>query len=402
MRILYVLPQLPYPADRGGKVVLHNIVEHMRRRHRVSIVALTHGPRDIEAAEAYRERVAALWTFPCRPRRHPGVLARAAFSPLPLKALRFSNAAMERKVAALCTGGGFDLVHAQNYYAAQYVRRRFPPAKVHYTENFEGALLERSAAHHPNPLTAALLRIQARRTERYEFEVCRRFDRVYAITRTDLERMRERAPDLPFEYLPASIDTETFQPSPSPVAASDLVFVGSLDYFPNIDGLNWFHREVLPRLRARQSDCRLVVVGHRPAGILARLARDPSVEFAGRVDRVHPFVHRAAVYVVPLRIGGGVRLKILEAMALGKAIVTTSIGCEGIECTPGRHLVVADGAETFAQAVLRLLAYPGERDRLARNARDLVVSRHSIPAVMSRLEVSYQDTIDRSGRGDGP
>lgn len=400
MRILYVLPQFPYPADRGGKVVLYNTLEYMRRRHEVSVVALTHGAHDLVAAGKYRERVKGLWTFPCRPPRHLGTLVRSACSSLPFKALRFRNPRMATKVTELATSGGFDLIHAQNYYAAQYVRPEFPTPRVYYKENFEGLLLERCAAAQRNPFAAALLRVEGRKTARLELDLCGRFDRVYTITRTDLERIRDRSPDLPLEYMPPAIDTEAFAPAAAEPESHNLIFVGTLDYFPNADGLTWFHREVLPLLRRKRDDVTLTVVGRRPKRRFRGLERDPAVRFTGWVESVIPIVHRAATYVAPLRIGGGVRLKILEAMALGKAVVTTTIGCEGIECTPGVHLAVADTAEEYAEQVLRLLADREGRARLGRNARALAVERYSIPAVLPRMEASYLRVVEEWRKQD--
>lgn len=397
MRILYVLPQLPYPADRGGKLVLFNIIEFMRKRHEVSIVALTHYPGDAKAADDYRDRLEMLWTFPCPPRRHGGTLLRSAFSSLPFKALRFWNLRMAEKVSALGASGGFDLVHAQNYYAAQYVQPEFPGVKVHYKENFDGLLLARCAAAHRNPLVRAFLRSQSVKTERFEIDLCRRFDRVYAISQTDLDRISERAPDLPLEYQAPGIDTDSFHPATTSPENRDLVFVGALDYFPNVDGLVWFHREVVPRLRPK--GIRLVVVGHHPDRLLGPLRRDPAIHFTGWVENVIPWVHQAAIYVAPLRIGGGIRLKILEAMALGKAIVTTSAGCEGIECTPGEHLLVADQPGEFAGAILGILENPPQRIRLERKARELAVERYSAAAVLPALEASYLEIVNRKRSG---
>jgi glycosyltransferase involved in cell wall biosynthesis len=308
---------------------------------------------------------------------------------------------MIQKVEGLCREGGYDLVHAQNYYAAQYVPQDCPAAKVHYKENYEGLLLERCARLHPNPVMRIALRSQSRRTQRFEIEVARRFDRVYTITREDRQRLLEAAQDLSVEYQPASIDTETYRPGTRAPEPGGMVFVGTLDYYPNVDGLLWFAREVLPELRRRRPDARLVVVGHHTDSRLEALRRDPAIQFTGWVESVIPLVRRAAVYVVPLRIGGGVRLKILEAMALGKAIVTTPVGCEGIECTPGEDLRVAGSADEFAAEVAALLEHPERRASLERSSRKRVEGRYSTGVVLPELEASYRDAVSRKKGADG-
>jgi glycosyltransferase involved in cell wall biosynthesis len=393
VKILYVLPQLPFPADRGGKRVTYNQIEYMRRRHEVSVIAMTHGTEDVDAAANYRERVKDLWTYPCPPRYGPGVRLRGLVSSSPVKALRFWNREMARTVEALCRDGGFDLVDAHFHYAAQYVPKDCPPGTVHSKHNFEGLLLERCAHFHPNPVMRAAFRSQSRRTHRFELEVARRFDRVYTLTRTDLNRLREAAPDLAVEYHPATIDTEACVPSEADPVPGEMVFVGTLDYFPNVDGLLWFAREVLPLLRRTRQDIRLVVVGHRADSRLAELRKDPVIRFTGRVEDVAPHIQRASVYVAPLRIGGGVRLKILEAMAFGKAIVTTPVGCEGIECAWGEDLRVAEDPGGFAEQVLDLLAHPDRRISLERNARKQVEMRYSMPVVLPKVEESYLQVV---------
>jgi len=169
----------------------------------------------------------------------------------------------------------------------------------------------------------------------------------------------------------------------------DLVFTGKMDFRPNVDGVLWFSQEVLPLIRRESPGTGLWVVGKDPHPRLSVMAADPAVELTGRVEDVRPYVAAAGVYVIPLRIGGGTRLKVLEAMAMGKAIVSTALGCEGFDLVPGQELVVADTPAAFAGAVVSLLRDPSRRTRLGRAARRFAGSRYDWRTIVPKMERVY-------------
>jgi glycosyltransferase involved in cell wall biosynthesis len=190
----------------------------------------------------------------------------------------------------------------------------------------------------------------------------------------------------PVHVVPTGVDTSYFASDASPAESRHLVFTGSMDWLPNEDAMVFFCREVLPLIRAEEPGISLSIVGRAPTPAVEKLADGDSVTVTGRVDDVRPYMRDAAVYVVPLRIGGGTRLKIFEAMAMGRAVVATTIGAEGLPVTPGEHVLLADDPRTFARAVVGLLRDVGRRRELETAARALVVERYDRSAVAGELE----------------
>jgi glycosyltransferase involved in cell wall biosynthesis len=186
--------------------------------------------------------------------------------------------------------------------------------------------------------------------------------------------------------VPTGVDTEFFQFAPSREQSRSLVFTGSMDWLPNEDAMQFFCRDVLPLIRAEEPDTTLSIVGRSPTPAVIRLGAEPGITVTGRVDDVRPPMAAAAVYIVPIRIGGGTRLKIFEAMAMGKAVVSTSIGAEGLPVRDGEHLVLADDPRAFASAVIRLMRRLDERRRLEAAAHASVAERYDWSAVAGDLE----------------
>jgi glycosyltransferase involved in cell wall biosynthesis len=224
---------------------------------------------------------------------------------------------------------------------------------------------------------------------RYEAGALRRFSGVLAVSTADrdtLARIYPGAVVRPVHVVPTGVDTGYFNPSSSEPGARDLVFTGSMDWLPNEDAMLFFCREILPLVRAEEPTASLTIVGRDPTPAVERLAADSGVTVTGRVDDVRPYVRDGAVYVVPLRIGGGTRLKIFEAMAMSKAIVSTAVGAEGLPVRDGKHLLLADDPRAFATAVVQLLRNVDGRRSLETAARALVVERFEWAAVAGDLE----------------
>ena len=182
------------------------------------------------------------------------------------------------------------------------------------------------------------------------------------------------------------VDTEYFTPSTAAVDRAHMVFTGSMDWLPNEDGMTYFCREILPRIRQSEPDATLSIIGRSPTPAVRKLAEIPGIEVTGRVDDVRPHIARGSVYIVPLRIGGGTRLKIFEAMSMGKAVVSTTVGAEGLPVTNGRDIEIADEPARFAQAVVRLMREAGARRHIEAAARRLVVEKYDWSAVASDFE----------------
>jgi glycosyltransferase involved in cell wall biosynthesis len=230
---------------------------------------------------------------------------------------------------------------------------------------------------------------------RFEEETIRRFEGVLAVSEADREtftRLYPGAAAHPIHVVPTGVDTAFFAPdsdapeAASPAGSKTLIFTGSMDWLPNEDAMLFFCRDVLPLVRAEESDVKLSIVGRAPTPAVKRLAAEHGVTVTGRVDDVRPYMREAAVYIVPLRIGGGTRLKIFEAMAMAKAVVSTTVGAEGLPVTGGEHLLLADEPRGFARAVVRLLRDLEKRRSVEQAARQLVVAKYDWSVVAGDLE----------------
>jgi glycosyltransferase involved in cell wall biosynthesis len=215
-----------------------------------------------------------------------------------------------------------------------------------------------------------------------------------AVSEADKAALQRLVPGLNVTVVPNAVDVEYYTSAdirPSPLPPRSLIFTGKMDFRPNVDAVLWFCQEVLPLVRREMTDVSFYIVGQSPHRRVLRLADDPAVTVTGYVDDVRPYITGASVYVVPLRIGGGTRLKVLEAMAMSKPIVSTSLGCEGFEgLAPGRELSVADTPEEFAQQVIELLYDAPRRERLGQAAHRFVEERYDWRLIVPKLERAYE------------
>jgi glycosyltransferase involved in cell wall biosynthesis len=237
------------------------------------------------------------------------------------------------------------------------VPRALHAPTVLFQHNVEAMIWRRHYEVQQNPAKKLYLRGQWRKTAAYERDACRRFDHVVAVSREDADVMRREYGAREVSDVPTGVDTEFFRPSGAVARVPrSLVFTGSMDWLPNEDAIRYFTKEIMPRVRESVPDVTLTVVGRDPfPGLLELARRDPSVVVTGRVEDVRPYMERADAYVVPIRVGGGTRLKIYEAMSMGKAVVSTTVGAEGLPVRDGRELLLADTPEDFARAVVRVL-----------------------------------------------
>ena len=240
---------------------------------------------------------------------------------------------------------------------------------------------------------------QWNRMLRFEQRALARFDLVLAVSEADGKTFARLYPDslrAPVHVVQTGVETDYFTPASAPPERAHMVFTGSMDWLPNEDGMMYFCREVFPRIRQAEPDATLSIIGRAPTPAVRKLAEIPGVEVTGRVDDVRPHIARGSVYVVPLRIGGGTRLKIFEAMSMGKAVVSTTIGAEGLPVTTGRNVEMADEPDVFAQSVVRLIRDTAARRSIESAARQLVVEKYDWSAVSEDFEAALRRVANGS------
>lgn len=311
------------------------------------------------------------------------------FSPLPLTVRKYSTPVMGEMISAILSEG-YDAVHCEHLHVAHYLWNVPQIRKVMDAHNVEAQIAERHAAVERNPLRRMILEWNAGKMLEYEMKAVRSMDLVLAVSGNDQATFRNQGGGNA-RVLENGVDLSYFLPQETPENKKS-VFVGSMDWAPNVDGVIYFITEILPLIRSVHPDFELSVAGKEPPQHLVALsAHDPLLHVTGTVDDVRPYIAAASVYIVPLQFGGGTRLKILEAFAMGKAVVSTSLGCEGIDCIDGEHILIADTPREFADAVIRILADSELKKRLSANAALLVKERYGWETIGARLLAYYEE-----------
>jgi sugar transferase (PEP-CTERM/EpsH1 system associated) len=381
MRILWVKMGGLWPATSGGRVRSLQMLSHLSARHQVTVIT-THGPGDDPVGLAgelphCRRIVSIDYAAPkFGSAAFVRTMARSWFSSYPVDLWKWRLRAMPDHVSSLLDADSIDLCVADFLVAMPNVPERQHVPVVLFEHNVEHRIWRRLATVEPQVARKALLEMEWRKVRRCEAAACSSADMTIAVSDEDRRALSALARDAVIKSVPTGVDSQYFTPGRRPEVPARLVFTGSMDWHPNEDAVLYFAETILPRIRADIPQVSFTVVGRNPSSRVAALGR-LGVTVTGSVADVRPFMDEAAVYVVPLRAGSGTRLKIFEAMAMAKAVVSTTIGAEGLGVTPAREIVLADDVDAFARAVTTLLRNPLERQRLGRAARALVESTYS-------------------------
>lgn len=390
LRVLVLDEEVPLPANSGKRIRTWNLLRRLAEQHNVTFLA--HGEPESSSRQEFSRRGIALVLAPPLPRRR-GIslyadLLRNCFSAQPYSVAKHHTAAFRRELEHLLATQSFDLIHCEWTPYASYVGESPIPVVI-ATHNIEAQILARRAAQQTKLPAKAFFSWQARKMQSFERRVFARADWVTAVSAEDLQTVRAWGA-ASTALIENGVDIEQFTPAPLQ-RSDDLLFLGSLDWFPNVHGVSWFIEEVLPRVREQIPQTKLRIVGRAPSAELQRdVCRWFGVELVGEVADVRTYLHKAAMLVVPLHIGGGSRIKILEALACETPVVSTTIGAEGLALRNGVHLRIGDSAEQFAAEVGRLLADRQEAARLAHNGRALVQQRYSWDKLAQELDSVWQ------------
>jgi len=310
---------------------------------------------------------------------------RNLLSPLPLAVSRYRSAEMAAVVRELRGKHRFDSIVCDFLFPAPNLEQQ--EECVLFEHNVETTIWQRHARTAGDPVRKIYFGTQAKRMFAYEKEVCRRVARVIAVSEVDAAQIQEMFGVSPVAHIPTGVDVAHFTPAAARKASLDLVFIGSMDWMANIDGVDYFMEEILPLIRRERPDCNFTVVGRRPTPKIQQYAKDdPRIRVTGTVPDVRPYLWDAAVSIVPLRIGSGTRLKIYESMAAKTPVVSTTIGAEGLEIHPPHDIRIADTPAEFARQCLELLDDANARRSIADAGWELVSSRFSWEQVTRQFE----------------
>ena len=393
MRILCLTPRLPYPPNRGDRLRAFHIIEHLAAHHELTLASFI-------SHEAQRQYVAPLEQYghvhvvSQGPLRSAAAVAGNVWRRAPLQALYYRSRAMRRLVDDLVEATPFDAAYVHLFRMAPYLAGR---RRLYRVVDLTDAISKEVGLSLPyrSPAWRLLYRLEGPRIARYECRVAREFEETWLISEADRQHLAAACPGANLRVVPNGVDTAHFQPTGRPVEPDSLIFVGHMGVPHNVDAARYLVAEILPLVRQRVPDVRLSIVGADPAPEVERLGQEPGVAVTGFVPDLNDYLNRAAVFVAPLRFAAGVQNKVLEAMAAGRPVVTTSVINAGLGGVPGRDLLVADGTPAMVAQVVRLLQDGELREQIGRAGRQFVQSRYSWQHAVRRMAAIERDRGSR-------
>jgi sugar transferase (PEP-CTERM/EpsH1 system associated) len=406
MHILWIKTELLHPVDKGGRIRTYQMLRELCREHRVTYLALDDGAGGSEARARASEYCHELVTVPFRSRgkRTAGfyweLLCNVA-SPLPYAVAKYRSAALTRALERLVASHDIDVIVCDFLFPSLNVPDGLGVPVVLFQHNVEAAIWERHAQVAAHPVTRWYMREQWRRMRAFEGAECRRMDRVVAVSGEDCRTLAAAYGISRVDEVPTGVDTDYFRPTGAGTRnRNEIVFTGSMDWLPNEDAVAWFADRILPRILTEVPDARFTIVGRTPSEKVLALARaHEAITVTGSVPDVRPYMERAAAFVIPIRVAGGTRLKVYEAMGMEIPIVSTTIGVEGLPVHDGTEVMIADESDQFADAVVRLIRDPELGARLARRAAERVRSEFGWREVAARFGRICDELVGSASMG---
>jgi glycosyltransferase involved in cell wall biosynthesis len=405
LNILYVSQMPASPPRFGAQARLHGLMTQLAQRHDITAVMLVDDEFDIEecrlAMQAYCREVVLIKNPYGRDGLAKRLLQlRSLASTRSFERLRVVVPEMQQALDKVLRANRFDIVNLEFTFLGHCDLRQAPsgeklPPLVVDSHNIDYDLARQYTRTGGSLLRRLYAEANWRKLRREELSTYRNADGVYLCSVADQQRLLDDIPGARTMVIPNAADVDFYKPRPTDPqpGGRTVVFFGLMSYMPNIDGATYFIQEIWPRIADANPDARCKIIGGSPSPQLLALA-GPRIEFTGFVPDLRPHIAEAAAVIVPLRLGGGTRLKIVEAMAMGKAMVSTTLGAEGIDAVPGRDILIEDQPDAFADAVIRLLAEPDLAARIGNSARQLSEARYAWSAAAKALEGFYRQILD--------
>ena len=386
-RILFLTPQLPHPPHQGAAIRNLNLIKIAARKHPVAVYSFVRSPGEAEAAKVLREWCDEVRTFPAPTRGLPERALWTAFSPTPdmgrrLRSATFARAAGEAQA---------DVVQAEGIEMAQYLDQTVA-RKVLDCHNAEWLLQWRTFAldlARRRPVGAAYSLLQWLKLRRYERRACQQANAVIAVSEDDRQTLLDLDRGLEVDVVPNGVDASIFAPDPQAPTSNTFLFTGTLDFRPNVDAVLWLVHDIWPLIRRELPGAELTLAGRAPLTAVRRLHGQDGIRVEASPVDIRPYFAASAVYLAPLRAGGGSRYKLLQAMSMGLGIVSTTLGAEGLSVVNGVHLRLADTPAALAQSAVELARDAPQRQQLACAARALVLARYDWPVLAPGLLAVY-------------
>ena len=371
MRVAFVTPYLPYPPDTGGKTRSYHLLRALAKRAEVDLFTVLHGPEpEASAREAMLKLCHRVTVYPLVKSWRTRDRLRRSLATLPRSVDYFHTPASLAQAHQDLAGGGYDVLVADEICMTPYAELFPNSPRVVLRQKVDFQHYREMAQSRPWGADKLLDSLEAAKLRRYERAKMPLYDAFVACTEADATVIRHDVPEMPYLVVPNGADLSAFSTSTQATTTDPvLLYVGAMHYYPNIDAVRYFFETMHDRIREAVPNVQVQIVGHSPPQDIQELSRQPGIQVTGSVSDVRPYYNSAMVFVVPLRLGGGTRLKIIEAMAMGLPVVSTSVGAEGLDLRDGQDILLADEPTAFADATVRLLSDASLRQTLSANAR---------------------------------
>ncbi len=386
MNILFLSHRVPFPPNEGGKIRAYHMIRHLHQHHRLVVASLAESPEEAERAAELKDYCHDLIVETVPPARRWAQAVAALPTSTPSSVAYFWSRRLHDRIRAAVADHSFDAVLAHCAFVAQYVRASDARFRLLDFVDMDSGKWAEYAIHRRFPLSLGY-RLEAAKLRAYERRAAAWFHHCSVTTAGELETYRQSGSAVPCSVLANGVDMKYFnQGAPRRREGAVLAFLGRMDYFPNVDGICYFAREVFPLIQTRCPQAELRIIGMNPTAEVRALAQTPGILVTGSVPDVRPYLNDAAVTIAPLRIARGTQNKVLESMALGIPVVATTPAARGVQAEAGTHLLVADDPASLSEQVLRLLWNPQLGEQMARAALEQVQRSHNWAATCAQLD----------------
>ena len=404
MRILFLTQIIPFPPDAGPRVKTWHVIRYLvKQGHKVTLASFVR-PEEKQHVPKVEEVCDQVFTVPIRRSRIAdiGYWVKSNITGRPFLVERDDIKEMRDLVMHLVASDKIDAIHADQLTMAQFAfrpeRATSWPVTVFDAHNAVWTIVKRTEEGAMLPLKP-VLDLEAARIKKHEGQILARLDHTLTVSEIDKQALVETHPnenqelEQKIKVIPIAVDTQKLQPAKRDVDSKNILTMGTLHYPPNADGIRWFAKEIFPQIKKEITSAGLTIIGKNPPADFVQMASEnpDSIQVTGYVPDLAPYMDQATIMVVPVRVGGGMRVRILEGFARAMPMVTTTIGLEGIEAELGRDIIVEDTEKAFADSVVKLLNEPDLQTRLAENGRKLAETRYDWQAVLGTLGSLYED-----------
>ena len=398
MKILQICSKIPFPPKDGGSIAMNILTQGLLSAgNEVKVLAINTPKHFIKTEEIdsdYRKITAYESVFIDTSVKPVGAILNL-FSNKSYNIIRFYSKEFENKLIDIFSKEQFDIIHLETLWATPYIAviRKYSKAKIVLrSQNVEFKIWERLAEETSNPIKKKYLQLLAKRLKVYENGLLNSYDAIATITELDSIVFKREGCKIPIIHIPFGIDLVKYKEDKSELENPSVFHIGAMDWRPNADGINWFLKSVWPKVLETHSSIKLYLAGRNMPDWLKNLdAKNVKVE--GEVSDSHKFINSKSIMIVPLTSGGGMRVKIIEGMALGKTIISTAVGAEGIEYEDGRNILIANTESDFVQAIDKCLKDLSFSESIGRNARKLVEEKYDNQIICKKLSAFYKTLI---------